>query len=117
MTVLDEAMQTGRISSVSIEAGAHMARLAETAVAQVAAMGEPDERCSTCAFREGTIPNQCADTISDAMKCVVEREPFYCHDKSRPRAVCHGWYTAVVVTKDVPKVTAPWPFSHQESAS
>ena len=115
MSFEQEAKRLGRISPVSIEAGEHMARMAETAVAQVAAMGDPDERCSTCAFRKGTLPNQCADTICDALKCVVEREPFYCHDKGRKGRVCHGWFAAAVVTKDMPPTPAPWPFSHDEA--
>lgn len=115
MSFIEEAKRIGRITPQSIEAGKHVARLAEKAVARVAAMGDPDERCSTCAFRLGTPANQCADTLSDAMKCIVEHEPFYCHDKKRKGMPCHGWFAAAVVTKDMPPVKAPWPFSHEET--
>lgn len=114
MSFIEEAKRIGRITPISIEAGQQVARLAENAVARVAAMGDPDERCSTCAFRLGTQPNQCGDTLSDAMKCIIEREPFYCHDKKRIGRPCHGWFAVSVVTRGMPAGKAPWPFSHEE---
>lgn len=114
MSFIEEAKRLGRITPSTIEAGRHVARLADNAVARVTAMGDPDERCSTCAFRLGTPANQCGDTLSDAMKCIVEREPFYCHDKKRKGRPCHGWFAAVVATKGMPQTKAPWPFSHEE---
>ena len=66
------------------EMGAHLARWTEAALPKLAAMGQEDDRCKTCAFREGTVPNRCIDTVADAMKCVVEGEHmFLCH---HPRA-------------------------------
>ena len=51
-------------------------------------------RCSDCAFRAGTLPNGCEETLLDAIKCVVEGKPFYCHkgvtDESEPRRLCSG---------------------------
>jgi hypothetical protein len=114
MGALEEAKRLGRVTPQSIEVGRHVARMAESAVSRVAAMGDPDERCATCAFRLGTVPNQCGDTLSDALKCVVEKEPFYCHDKKRKGFPCHGWFAAAVITKDMPAGKAPWPFSHEE---
>lgn len=114
MSARRKAIASGRISDVSIEAGYHVARLANAAVAALEAQGEPDARCKTCAFSHGTVPNHCADTLSDAIKCVVEAEPFYCH--VHVGNVCHGWYASRVATKGA-AVKAPWPFSHEEQAA
>lgn len=115
MSFIEEAKRIGRITPQSIEAGRHVARLTEPVIASLAAQGEPDERCSTCAFRLGTPANQCGDTLADAMKCIVEHEPFYCHDKKRKGFPCHGWFAVAVATKDMPTIKVPWPFSHEEA--
>ena len=52
-------------------------------------------RCADCAFRAGTLPNGCPDTLMDAVKAVAECKPFYCHhgldsDKS-PTRLCAGY--------------------------
>lgn len=112
MSWTDEAKAKGRITPASIELGQIAARMADKSVAHLEAEGEPDERCKTCAFRLGTPPNQCADTLMDALKCVVEKEPFFCHVKRG--FPCHGWFAAVVATKGMPPIQAPWPFSHDE---
>lgn len=57
--------------------------------------GQPP-RCDDCAFRAGTIPNGCPDTLMDALKCVLEGEPFYCHKGMKdqdadPKRLCSGW--------------------------
>lgn len=37
--------------------------------------------CRSCAFRPGTVPNRCVDTVADALKCVFEGERhFLCHE-------------------------------------
>ena len=102
----------GRISPQSIELGEHTARFCEQAVIKLAAEGEPDERCATCAFRKGTIPNQCVDTLMDATKCVLELDPFYCHDKGRTGHVCFGWY-AMVATSNKKPIQVDWKFSSE----
>lgn len=117
MAFIEEAKRLGRITDESIALGQQVARMSEKAVADLAAQGEPDERCATCAFRPGTPPNQCGDTLIDAMKCVVEKEPFMCHESKRSGWPCHGWFASVVATKDMPKVIAPWPYSHDEGAA
>lgn len=117
MSFETEAVRLGRITPTSIEAGKQLARLADRALGRVAETGEPDERCATCAFRSGTLPNQCADTISDAVKCVVEGETFYCHEKGRMGRPCYGWLAAAAVTSGLPRGKAPWPFSHEEGFS
>lgn len=48
-----------------------------------------DGRCSTCAFRSGEhVANGSPETLMSALKCVMEREPFWCHETDRP---CAGW--------------------------
>jgi hypothetical protein len=94
------------------EIGANMVRLTEPAVAELAAQGEADERCATCAFRLGTFPNGCPETVMDAMKCGMEGEPFYCHDKHRIGDTCHGWF-AMRYALNGKSTRAPWPFSHE----
>ena len=94
------------------EAGAHLVRLTEPAVQQLADDGEADERCATCAFRLGTFPNGCPETVLDALKCVMEGEPFYCHDKKRLGETCHGWFAGRYALDGKTQVV-PWPFSHE----
>lgn len=60
----------------------------------------PDEPgpCSECAFVAGTVPNRCLATVANALKCAVEREPFYCHkglaDDGEPLRLCAGYVAA-----------------------
>lgn len=53
------------------------------------------ERCKSCAFRAGTYPNGCPETVIDAFNCAVSGRPFYCHvgvkDGDRPTTLCSGW--------------------------
>lgn len=65
-------------------------------------------RCTTCAFRLGTIPNACLATVMDALKCAVEGRPFLCHEK--PGFLCAGY----VVMRQRQSFTAPWPFSTED---
>lgn len=84
------------------ELGYHLARFFEQAP-QIA------ERCFTCAFRQGTDPNGCPPTVMDAMKCVMEGVPFYCHE--RPTELCGGY---VCLRGDSGKPTKTfWPFSDE----
>ena len=110
---IKRAKDGGRITSESEELGRGIARMTEPCVQKLASQDEPDERCVTCAFRAGTPPNRCADTLLDAVKCVVEHEPFYCHVNKG--AICHGWFAVVATTKHAPG-KAPFPFSHEEES-
>lgn len=103
-----------RVSPVGQAAGAQLVRLVEPAIARLAAEGEPDERCKSCAFRAGTVPNGCAQTMMDALKCVIEDVPFLCHVNTyrdgSPK-ICHGWFAAAWARGDAPAGKAPWHFS------
>lgn len=90
--------------------GAELARLTE-----ITASPELSARCSTCAFRAGTIPNGCFVTVADAMKAVLQRETFLCHEAvppGAPRPVCVGWRIAIAA--DYAPIPAPWPYSYEE---
>ena len=76
--------------------GRELARLVDVAEAEnLQRFPNQIPRCDDCAFRLGTTPNQCAPTLMDAVKCLVESEPFYCHKGVRegeaPRRLCTGW--------------------------
>lgn len=66
------------------ELGFHLARLYETALD-----GRQDQRCQTCAFRRGDhLANGSPETLMTALKCAMERTPFWCHEADNP---CAGW--------------------------
>lgn len=102
-------------------AGAQLVRLTEPAVQRLVAAGEPDERCKSCAFRPGTVPNGCPQTQLDALKAVVEGVPFLCHQADRERMPCHGWFAARVAILEAEQqrgakldVVCPWEFSRPD---
>lgn len=68
-----------------------------------------DTRCSSCAFKRGTIPNKMAGTLKDAFDCVVGIDDalFMCHDKPgvvsgrvEPTTICAGYTLAQYATRD-----------------
>lgn len=69
-------------------------------------------RCNTCAFRKGTVPNGCAPTVMDALKCVMEGVPFLCHEHRQQHEppLCSGW---LLVVNREGEVAAPWPFTNE----
>jgi hypothetical protein len=75
------------------------------------------ERCFTCAFRQGTDANGSPTTTMDALKCVMEGVPFYCHETEPTNActrLCAGYAT---LRADSPKkLDMPWPFSDEVEA-
>jgi hypothetical protein len=85
-----------RVSAAGRQAGAVMARLADAEIATLMREGEQDERCQSCAFRAGTVPNGCAQTQLDVQKAVTEDVPFLCHchrDRhGRANRICYGWF-------------------------
>lgn len=82
-----------------------MARLAEDGKAKLVAKGLAcGVRCDDCAFTAGTLPNRCAPTLMDALKCVIEVVPFACHKGSAPgERTCGGWLDSVAAHPDVPR--------------
>ena len=69
------------------------------------------QRCHSCAFGPGTYPNGCISTVADAMKCIMERKPFYCHHGIKdgdPPSVCAGW---MLLQNGDAVIKAPWEFS------
>lgn len=71
-------------------------------------------RCASCAFRKGNhLANGSPNTVMDALKCVMEKTPFYCHDVHRPDHLCSGWLM-MVAADDKPARDAPWPFTGGE---
>lgn len=63
-----------------------------------------DDRCKSCAFRTGTLPNGCEETVLDALTCVLTTEPFYCHlnmHDGKPTRICDGWLAAIGATTRV----------------
>ena len=93
--VLNEPTNTG------YELGYHISRIFETCELK-------PERCSTCAFRQGTYPNGCESTLMDAVKCIAEGMPFNCHEENKP---CAG-YVAFRSSGSKQKLTVPWDFSY-----
>lgn len=94
--------------------GAQLARLVEPVIHHLAKQGEPDERCKSCAFRAGTVPNGCVQTMADAIKAMLEQKPFLCHvdhyaDGSHK--LCAGWLASQWGSADRPLVACPWDFS------
>lgn len=114
----DATHDHSRVSPEGRSIGLKMAGIADRAAAELAAEGVADERCKSCAFRAGTVPNGCAQTQADVLKCLVEQVPFRCHQADRNNAVCHGWLLArceIVKAEEVrgpmPIINCPWEFS------
>lgn len=73
-------------------------------LAMLADVGERDspvpmERCLTCAFREGSAPNQTAGTGVVALNCVlgIDKDRFACHHgmkEGEPKRLCSGYIMA-----------------------
>ena len=87
------------------ELGREIARLCDGEI-----LGSPDRRCATCAFRQGEhVANGIVATLMSALKCVMEQEPFYCHEQDK---ACAGW--AACVARSEPPILMPW--EHVEDA-
>jgi hypothetical protein len=91
--------------------GAELARLVEAGIQKIwKEDGQPDDRCASCAFRAGTLPNGSPVTTMDALKAAMEGSPFLCHMEKPPTKPCHGWYAARVALDGATR-TMPWDFS------
>lgn len=109
-----------RTSAAGFRHGETMARLADAGKKLLVADGEwtCDERCKSCAFRKGTVPNGCMQTQMDITKAVLEHKPFMCHvvKPGEERKVCAGWFAAMQLTRKLPVSTCPWEFSPPDPA-
>jgi hypothetical protein len=86
------------------ELGAHLARFCD----QEAIRQGKDGRCATCAFRGGGhVANGSPETLMSALKCVSERDPFWCHEENRP---CAGY----LLMRAAPEDARPMPWDHVE---
>lgn len=59
--------------------------------------GFKDDRCVSCAFREGTVPNGDPQTQLEVVDCVMnDKAAFACHcvQAGGERQVCSGWIAA-----------------------
>lgn len=122
---MKEAHDHHRVTPEGRVLGAATAQLADAECAALASQGEADERCKTCAFRAGTVPNGCPQTQADALKAVLEDVPFMCHAHKDERGhydtICHGWFAVRRVAKRREQATgiqlkAPWDFSPPDEA-
>ena len=103
-----------RVTILGREAGKIMADMADYACVMLIKDGEQDERCKSCAFKRGTVPNGCAQTQADVFKAVVEGVPFLCHQNNRKGWPCHGWYSIrAIVPNNILSEFGPcnWDFS------
>lgn len=104
------------------ELGEQLARLFEQAFAeQLKQFPDMKQPCKTCAFRRGTFPNGCPDTVFDALKAVMEGDPFMCHHSPKNAngdytEICIGWFVsyAAAHTNGKPPIKCPYPYSHEE---
>lgn len=82
------------------ELGRHLARLCDAELA-----GKRDDRCATCALRAGNhVANGSPETLMSVLKCAMEGDPFWCHERSGP---CHGWLALRFPKEE--RLEAPWP--------
>lgn len=122
---MKEAHDHHRVTPEGKAMGADMAKLADAEWRALAATGEEDDRCKTCAFRAGTVPNGCPQTQLDAIKAVLEDVPFMCHShtdsKGRCDRICGGWFAVRRIADRAEKSgkvlpQAPWEFSPADVA-
>ena len=80
--------------------GAQMARLCDGEMAK----RDRDDRFETCAFRAGDhVANGSPETLMTALRCAMERTPFWCREHDR---ACAGW--AVMQFPKGEEMQAPW---------
>lgn len=71
----------------------------------------------SCAFRQGAhLPNNSPFTLMDAVKCLLERVEFQCHQPDRAGQLCAGFSILTVDTPDAQPIEAPWPFSDEANS-
>lgn len=76
-------------------------------------MPELPPRCASCAFREGPhVANGSPETLMDALKCVMEKKTFGCHEPARDGQPCSGWAMMSIRAADLEPVAVPWDFKN-----
>jgi hypothetical protein len=111
---MKEATDHSRVTPEGRALGEQMARLYDIAERRLGASADPDERCKSCAYRAGTVPNGCAQTQLDISKCLAEAIPFYCHQDLKK--LCHGWSTCHIGLYDIlPPIDCDYPLSPPDS--
>ncbi|CAN7339750.1 hypothetical protein LJR074_001929 [Acidovorax sp. LjRoot74] len=111
---MDHTKDHCRVTPEGRAIGAQWVRFVEPVIAHLAAQGEPDERCKSCAFRPGTVPNGCLQTMADVTKAVLEQTPFSCHVHRCPDGIpklCAGWLASQWGAADRPVTPCKWEFS------
>lgn len=99
----DDLMIPNQRTTEGIALGEQMARLCDVELA-----GKPDNRCETCAFRKGDhLANGSPETLMSAVKCCLERTPFWCHEQERP---CAGWLAMRAPSERT--IEMPWDHVH-----
>lgn len=110
-----EPQRPNRVTPEGQRLGEQMSRLTDIEVGKLIADGEwsKDERCKSCAFRHGTVPNGCIQTQADALKCLLERKTFGCHVPGHGHGTCMGWFAAMQFKGGAKRepVKVPWEFS------
>jgi len=102
--------------------GEQLARLCDKAEIEIRKQfPDHDERCKSCAFRSGTLPNGCLITVMDALKATLECHPFMCHQdfdaKGEPTQLCAGFVILMGSTHigEIPapiqSIVAKWEYS------
>lgn len=115
---MKEAHDHRRVTPEGKAIGEQVARLTETMVNELEQKGISDQRCKTCAFRQGTVPNGCIQTQADALKCVMEGNLFICHQNLKNPTPCFGYMAAraaIIKANDGNDVREemPWKYSHE----
>ena len=103
-----------RVTPLGRAYGLQLARMVEPVIKHLEANGEPDERCKSCAFRAGTVPNGCLQTIADAIKAMLEQKHFLCHVnhyENGQNRLCAGWLASQWGSADREPVACSWDFS------
>lgn len=96
---MSESKIPNRVTEEGRELGRQLARLCDGELA-----GRRDDRCRSCAFRAGDhLANGSPETLMTALKCAMERTPFWCHEVDRP---CAGWVAMQTLKGE--EIAVPW---------
>lgn len=112
-------MVPNRPTEVGKALGANLARLCDAEEIKLRErLPDMAERCKSCAFRAGTIPNGCPETLMDAIKASIEWVPFLCHERldvdRKPHEWCAGWF--ILAGRGDQPGEVSWPFSDEPDA-